>query len=184
MATELSVSRLSRGVDIDNGPADTARAAPLRTEPASIVEAVQRAMHIAPDVLGVVNPATGELIASVFATAPSRVPAIVARAEAAAGAWGNLPFRQRAEPLARLRELVAQRAREIAETIAGGTGRPLIETLLFEVTPVIDTLDDELQLRCSRSDVTRGIRAGKQRRARAGVLVARVESGCRQIRAN
>jgi len=89
-----------------------------------------------------VNPATGELIASVFATAPSRVPAIVARAQAAARAWGDLSFRKRAEVLVRLRELVAQRAREIAETIAHGTGKPLIEALLLEVARVIDTLDE------------------------------------------
>jgi acyl-CoA reductase-like NAD-dependent aldehyde dehydrogenase len=42
----------------------------------------------------------------------------------------------------RLRGLVAERAREIAETIASGTGKPLIEALLFEVAPVIDSLDD------------------------------------------
>jgi acyl-CoA reductase-like NAD-dependent aldehyde dehydrogenase len=142
MATELSVSPLSHEVDIDNSPAAIAGVAPLRTEAESIIDALQPPTHIAPDILRVVEPATGELIASVFATPSFRVPAIVARAAAAAGAWGDLPFRQRVEPLARLRELVARRAREIAETIARGTGKQLIETRLFEVAPVIDILDE------------------------------------------
>jgi succinylglutamic semialdehyde dehydrogenase len=142
MATEPSVSPLSRGIDIDNSPADTTGVTPPRTKPALIVDAGRSPTRIAPDVLAVVDPATGELIASVFATAPSRVPAIVARAKAAAGAWGDLPFRQRAEPLVQLRELVAQRARAIAETIARGTGKQLIEARLFEVAPVIDILDE------------------------------------------
>lgn len=98
--------------------------------------------HGAPAVVSAVNAATGELLAHVFATAPARVPAIVARARVAACRWGDLSFQQRAEALLRLRELIAQRVHEIAETIARGMGKPLLEALLFEVAPVIDTLDE------------------------------------------
>jgi acyl-CoA reductase-like NAD-dependent aldehyde dehydrogenase len=94
-----------------------------------------------PDVLDAVNPATRELIAQVFATAPDRIPALVARARDAARAWGDLPFRLRVETLVRLRSLVAQQAHEIAETIARGMGKPLIEALSFEVALVLQILD-------------------------------------------
>jgi succinate-semialdehyde dehydrogenase/glutarate-semialdehyde dehydrogenase len=82
------------------------------------------------------------VIAHVFVTPSSRIPAIVARARDAARRWGDLPFGPRAEALGRLRELIAQRAHEIAETIAQGMGKPLIEALSFEVARVIATLDD------------------------------------------
>jgi acyl-CoA reductase-like NAD-dependent aldehyde dehydrogenase len=96
----------------------------------------------APEVLDAINPETRASMAQVFVTAPSRVPAIVACAQDAARAWGDLPFGSRAAALARLREVVARRAHEIAETIACGMGKPLIEALLFEVKRVLETLDD------------------------------------------
>ncbi|HEU0202851.1 MAG TPA: aldehyde dehydrogenase family protein [Burkholderiaceae bacterium] len=96
----------------------------------------------AADVLQAVDPATRELVASVFATSHGSVPAIVVRAQEAGRTWSTLPFAQRAPALTRLRELVAQRAHEIAETIAHGMGKPLIEALAFEVAAVLETLDD------------------------------------------
>lgn len=64
------------------------------------------------------------------------------RAQEAGRTWSTLPFAQRAPALARLRELVAHGAHEIAETIARGMGKPLIEALAFEVAAVLETLDD------------------------------------------
>lgn len=93
-------------------------------------------------VLHAINPATRQILACVFTTPPSRIRALVAQAQGAAQRWGALSFRQRGEALARLREAVAQRGREIAETIACGMGKPLIEALSFEVARVIETLDD------------------------------------------
>jgi acyl-CoA reductase-like NAD-dependent aldehyde dehydrogenase len=124
-------------VDIGNSLADATKASQPRAELASSVDARQAATRCAPEVV-----ITGEPVATVFPTAPSRVPAIVARAQVAACAWGDLAFRQRAEALVRLRELVAQRAREIAEVIAHDMGKPLIEARLFEVARVIDALDE------------------------------------------
>jgi acyl-CoA reductase-like NAD-dependent aldehyde dehydrogenase len=94
-----------------------------------------------PDVLCAVNPATREVIAQVLVTAPERVPALLVSARDAARAWGDLPFGRRAQTLVRLRHLVAQHAHDIAETIARGMGKPLIEALSFEVARVLETLD-------------------------------------------
>jgi acyl-CoA reductase-like NAD-dependent aldehyde dehydrogenase len=77
----------------------------------------------------------------VMATPPSRLPAIVARAQAAAGPWGKLRFRQRSESLVRLRDLVSQESREIAKAIARGTGKPLMDALQLDVAQSIVTLD-------------------------------------------
>jgi succinate-semialdehyde dehydrogenase/glutarate-semialdehyde dehydrogenase len=95
----------------------------------------------APEVLDAINPATREHIGCVFVTPKTDLAAIVARARDAARAWGDLPSQQRAQALSRLRDLVAQRAPEIAETIARGMGKPLIEALSFEVATVLAALD-------------------------------------------
>ncbi|MCL4745021.1 MAG: aldehyde dehydrogenase family protein [Burkholderiaceae bacterium] len=97
-----------------------------------------------PAVLDAINPATREGIGGVICTAQSDLAAIVARARDAARAWGDLPSWQHAKALSRLRDLIAQRAPEIAETIARGMGKPLIEALSFEVAAVLDALDDRI----------------------------------------
>jgi len=86
------------------------------------------------------GPAPGQG-ARVMATPRSRLPTIVARAQAAAGPWGKLQFCQRSEGLVRLRDLVSQQSREIARAIARGTGKPSIDALLVDVARSIDTLD-------------------------------------------
>src|SRR5882672_1995515 len=95
-----------------------------------------------PVLLSAVNPATREFIASVFATSPARIPAIVARAQDAGQVWAASPIETRLAALTSLRDAIARRAHEIAETIARGMGKPLIEALWFEVAKVIETLDD------------------------------------------
>lgn len=97
--------------------------------------------RIAREVLHAVDPATRELIALVFPTTPARIPALVASAREAARTWAELPASARAAALAPLRRLIALRAHEIAETIARGMGKPLIEALSFEVAPVLAALD-------------------------------------------
>src|SRR5512134_1249328 len=124
-------------VDIDALFSRDAQSASLSAEPAPAVAATR----FAAEVLDAVDPATRQLIAHVFATAPTRIPAILARAHEAARPWIDLPAPPRTDALARLRRLVALRAHEIAETIARGMGKPLIEALSFEVAPVLETLD-------------------------------------------
>jgi acyl-CoA reductase-like NAD-dependent aldehyde dehydrogenase len=106
--------------------------------PAEPVPVATRRMRA---VLDAIDPATRELIAQVFATAPERVSPIVAGAQRAALEWGDLSFKARAAALGRLRDRIAMRAPEIAETIARGMGKPLIEALTFEVARVLATLD-------------------------------------------
>lgn len=109
---------------------------------AHIESADAGATPLAPTVLSAVDPATRAVIASVFATQPATVAARVAQAQVAGRAWGSLSFGQRTDALTQLRAQVARHAREIAETISGGMGKPLIEALSFEVSAVLDTLDD------------------------------------------
>lgn len=116
------------------------RDADLASRPAQAVPAAT-ALDRATGTLDAVNPATRDLVAQIFATAPDRVPALIARARDAAGCWCVQPPRLRAEALGRLRRMVAEQAHEIAETIASGMGRPLIEALSFEVMPVLAALD-------------------------------------------
>jgi len=56
------------------------------------------------DGIAVQNPATGELVATVAATPPTEVAALVARARAAQPAWEALGFEGRAEILHRASE--------------------------------------------------------------------------------
>jgi acyl-CoA reductase-like NAD-dependent aldehyde dehydrogenase len=102
---------------------------------------IRQEAGIACDTWRVVDDAMRGRNAGVLGTAPSRLPAIVARAQAAAGPWGNLSFRQRTKSLVRLRALVSRQEREIAQMIACGTGKSLINALLFEVARSLDTLD-------------------------------------------
>lgn len=120
-------------------PAD---AAPPLGQAASTGPATAGSAPLAREVLTAVDPATRDVLAGVFATAPDRIAAIVARARQAGRVWGDLSFGQRAAALARLRSLVARHAPEIAETIARSMGKPLIEALSVEVSAVLDALDD------------------------------------------
>jgi acyl-CoA reductase-like NAD-dependent aldehyde dehydrogenase len=129
-------------IDIDSAQATDADLASLPAEAAPRRgTALRSSAYLAPEVLCAVNPATREVIAHVLVTAPDRLPALVARARDAARAWGGLPLRIRAAALARLRSVIWQHAHEIAETIARGMGKPLIEALSFEVACVLRTLD-------------------------------------------
>ncbi|HUL63075.1 MAG TPA: aldehyde dehydrogenase family protein, partial [Burkholderiaceae bacterium] len=129
-------------IDIGTSLADATEASQPRAELASAVDTLHAAIRCAPGVWTTVDAVTDAPSASVLATPPSRVPAIVARAQAAACVWGDLAFQRRASALVRLRELVAPRAREIAETIARDLGEPLIEARLLEVARAIDSLDE------------------------------------------
>lgn len=130
------------------------------------------APYVATEVLHAINPATREAIADVFATPAPHVPALVTRAQQGARTWGSLPFAQRAAALLRLRELVAQQALDIAETISRSMGKPLVEALTFEVGPVIETLDaciahanDDLADEASAALVTLPVLLGRYKAA-------------------
>jgi len=86
------------------------------------------------------NPATRAVIGRVRVTPQSRIPAIVARARQAQAQWGALTFAQRTKSLRVLRDLIRQRAPEIAGTISRGMGKPVLEALSYDVAMVVDDL--------------------------------------------
>lgn len=75
--------------------------------------------------LEVLNPATGQVIATVPAGTPADVDAAVAAARAAARAWGATSREERLAPLTRLRDGLAARQQEIAETVLAEQGSPI-----------------------------------------------------------
>ncbi|MGC0314045.1 aldehyde dehydrogenase family protein [Kitasatospora acidiphila] len=75
--------------------------------------------------LEVRNPATEEVIATVAAGTAADVDAAVAAARAAARDWGLTSREERLAPLTRLRDGLAARQQEIAETIVAEQGSPI-----------------------------------------------------------
>ncbi len=75
------------------------------------------------------NPATGEPQARVGLASAEEVDAAVARAKAAWPAWRDTPLSKRSEILFRLRELVDQNRRRIAEAITMEHGKTLPDAL-------------------------------------------------------
>ena len=69
------------------------------------------------------NPATGEPVGRVPATAPDDVPAIVARARAAQEKWRATPFADRARVLQRFHDLVLSRTDQLLDTIQSESGK-------------------------------------------------------------
>lgn len=75
--------------------------------------------------LEVVDPATEQVIATVPAGTAADVDAAVAAARAAARAWGTTGREERLAPLTRLRDGLAARQQEIAETVLAEQGSPI-----------------------------------------------------------
>ena len=72
-----------------------------------------------------VNPATGEEIESFAEFTAKEVDACVAKAEAAFRNWRGTPFKDRAERLRAVAEVLRRHAREYAETMAREMGKPV-----------------------------------------------------------
>jgi acyl-CoA reductase-like NAD-dependent aldehyde dehydrogenase len=79
------------------------------------------------------NPATGEVIATVPATPPEEVGAMVARARAAQPGWEAIGFEGRARVLRRAQKWTMDRSERIARTIVEETGKAHEDALLVEV---------------------------------------------------
>ncbi|MFF0108989.1 aldehyde dehydrogenase family protein [Streptomyces hirsutus] len=78
-----------------------------------------------PDVIEVVNPADGQVIATVPAGTVEDVDAAVRAARAALPAWAATPPAERAARLAALRDVLVARQDEIARTVTAELGAPL-----------------------------------------------------------
>jgi acyl-CoA reductase-like NAD-dependent aldehyde dehydrogenase len=103
-----------------------------RAEPPTYRQQVQRA----------INPATFEIIGTVPLTPEALIPTLILQARRAFEGWSGLSHLQRTVPLIALRNLIVTRADRIAEVIAKGMGKPLMEALTYDVGMVVDQLDD------------------------------------------
>jgi acyl-CoA reductase-like NAD-dependent aldehyde dehydrogenase len=86
------------------------------------------------------NPATGEVIDTVAATAPTGVAAVVERARTAQHHWAALGVDDRLGVVARFRELVAAEAAELAGVLTAETGKPITQAEA-ELSAVLGRID-------------------------------------------
>lgn len=84
------------------------------------------------------NPATGELIGEHPIASPDEIRAAVVRAKLAQPRWAASPIAHRVEVLRRFQAILADRKREVAETITAEAGKPVVEALLTEVVVALD----------------------------------------------
>ena len=103
-----------------------------RAEPPTYRQQVTRA----------VDPATFEMIGMVPQTPEALVPTFVERARRAADAWSMASWEERGRTLVKLRNLIASRSTEIAELISRSMGKPVLEALTYDVTMVLEDLND------------------------------------------
>ena len=114
------------------------------------------------------NPATFELIGTVPINTEAQIPGIVARARRAAGVWGAATFQERSRVLTRLRDLIVERAGQLAEVVSSGMGKPLVEALTFDVAMVVEHLEDYIAHACeylAEQPVAMPAAAGPHKRA-------------------
>jgi len=80
-----------------------------------------------------INPATGEVLGHTKLHQPEDLIEAVKRARAAQVGWAATPVYERARLIRRVRDLMAERADEIAETIARDNGKTRVDALATEV---------------------------------------------------
>ena len=90
--------------------------------------------------LDVFSPATLERLGEVEMATPDDVRRAVARAREAQVGWAERSFEERGRFLLRARDLLVERADEIAETICRDTGKPRMEAVATEVLAGCDAL--------------------------------------------
>jgi acyl-CoA reductase-like NAD-dependent aldehyde dehydrogenase len=86
------------------------------------------------------NPATGERIGSVPATAPEDVQAVVESVAEVQPFWAQLTLEDRARYLERTAQVLLDEADEIRDLIVREQGKPRSEAFTMEVLPTIDAL--------------------------------------------
>jgi succinate-semialdehyde dehydrogenase/glutarate-semialdehyde dehydrogenase len=87
------------------------------------------------------NPATGEQLSSVPNTPPDRMPIIFEKARRAQKAWAQLPFKQRAAHVLKVKGYLAANAERIAAVIASCNGKTRQDALATEVLPCVMACD-------------------------------------------
>jgi betaine-aldehyde dehydrogenase len=93
------------------------------------------------DRFSTVNPATGEVLATLRIAGPSAVDSAVRAAQAAQPAWAALSGTERGRVLHRAAELLRARNDELAELETRDTGKPIQETRVVDVVSGADCLE-------------------------------------------
>ena len=88
----------------------------------------------------VVNPATGDVIASAPLSTKPDVDAAVAAAKAAFGGWAATPPGERARALLRMADLIEERGEEIADLESADAGKPRAAVVEDEIPVMADQL--------------------------------------------
>jgi betaine-aldehyde dehydrogenase len=86
----------------------------------------------------VLNPATGQTVATAVLAGPAEVDAAVAAARAAFPGWSGATPAQRSAALHRLAGLLGERADEFARVESTQTGKPIRLTMNFDVPGTVD----------------------------------------------
>ncbi len=87
------------------------------------------------------SPLDGQPLPAVNETSAADVARAVERARVAQRAWADVPVRERAAIIARVKKRLLTRAEEIAELVHKECGKPLEEAALAEVLPNADLID-------------------------------------------
>ncbi len=87
------------------------------------------------------NPATGEVLASIAIAGAAEVDAAVARATAAQKLWGALTGTERGRIMRRAADILRARNDELALLETRDTGKPIQETLVCDVISAADCID-------------------------------------------
>jgi betaine-aldehyde dehydrogenase len=86
----------------------------------------------------VLNPATGQTVATAVLAGPAEVDAAVAAARAAFPGWSGATPAERSAALHRLAEVLGERAAEFARVESTQTGKPIRLTTNFDVPGTVD----------------------------------------------
>ena len=97
-------------------------------------------MRAAPQMQQTLEPATGQVLASLPVTAPDEVAAAVAGAAAVQPLWAQLRLADRARYMRRAAQAVIDEHDELVTLIAREQGRPVAEAAHMELLPAVETL--------------------------------------------
>lgn len=93
------------------------------------------------EVIDVLYPATGEVIARLHAATPAIIDEALASAKAAQKAWARLKGVERGRILRRAADLIRARNHDLSVLETHDTGKPLSETLYVDPTSAADALE-------------------------------------------
>lgn len=93
------------------------------------------------DVIEVIYPATGEVIAKVHAATPAIVERALASAETAQADWAAMTGTERGRVLRRAADIIRERNHDLSVLETYDTGKPLSETLVADATSGADALE-------------------------------------------